>query len=136
MFYKDIQPIVTDELNTRRIQIEIVNLDGFDILRNNENILLVFDGSCEEIYNDKNFIKLATAGRHKGLDVSYVTHNLFQRSRWSRTFDLNTSHIVLFKSHCDIQQLDHLGRELNTPKFLRKLYELATKDSFGHHLID
>ena len=95
-FYKDIQPVVMDELNARRIHIEFVKFDGFDRLRNIENILLVFDDSCEEIYNDKEFVKLATAGRHRGLDVIYVKHNLFQQSRWSRTIDLNTSHIILF----------------------------------------
>ena len=45
-FYKDFQHIVRDEINARRIQKEIVKLDGFDILRNIENILLVFDDSC------------------------------------------------------------------------------------------
>ena len=50
--------------------------------------------------------------------------------------DLNTSHIILFKSPRDIQQLDHLARQLNAPKFLRHSYELASKDSFGHLIID
>ena len=79
---------------------------------------------------------LATAGRHRGIDVIYVKHNLFQQSRWSRTIDLNTSHIILFKSPRDVQQLDLLGRQLNVSKFLRNCYELATRDSFGHLLID
>ena len=70
-FYKNVQPIIRVELNARRFQIEFVKFDGFDRLRYIENILLVFDESCEEIYNDKEFIKLATAGRHKGLDVIY-----------------------------------------------------------------
>ena len=59
----------------------MVKFDGFDRLRNIENVLLVFDDSCVEKYNDKEFVKLATAGRHKGLDVTYVKHNLFQQSR-------------------------------------------------------
>ena len=41
--------LVMDELNARRIQKEFVKFDGFDRLRNIENILLVFDDSCEEI---------------------------------------------------------------------------------------
>ena len=49
IFYKHIQPIVKDDLNARRIQIEFVKFDGFDRLRNTKNILLVFDDSCEEI---------------------------------------------------------------------------------------
>ena len=61
---------------------------------------------------------------------------MFQQSRWSRAIDLNTSHIILFKSPRDIQQLDHLGRQLNNTKFLRNCYQLATKDTYGHLLID
>ena len=48
-FYKDIQLVVTDELNARRIHIEFVKFDGFNRLGNIENILLVIDDSCEEI---------------------------------------------------------------------------------------
>ena len=79
LFYKDIQPILRDELNAGRIQIEFVKFDGFHCLRNIENILLVFDDSCEKIYIDKEFVKLATTGRHIGLDVIYVKHTLFQQ---------------------------------------------------------
>ena len=113
-----------------------MKFNGFDGLRNIENVLLVFDESCEEICIDNEFVKLASAGRHKGLDVVYVKHNLFQQSRWSRTIDLNTSHIILFKSPRDIQQLEHLGRQLKITKFLRSCYELATTDTYGHLLID
>ena len=74
-----------------------MKFNGFESLRNLENVLLVFDDSWEEIYNDKEYVRLATAGRHRGIDVIYVKHNLFQQSRWLRTMDLNTSHIILFK---------------------------------------
>ena len=111
-----------------------MKFNGFESLRNLENVLLVFDNSCKDIYNDKEFVRLATAGR--GIDVIYVKHNLIQQSRWSRTIDLNTLHIILFKSPRDVQQLDLLGRHLNVSKFLRSCYELATRDSSGHLLID
>ena len=60
----------------------------------------------------------------------YVKHNLFQQSQWSRTIELKTSHIILFKSPRDVQQLDLLGRQLNVSKCLRSCYELGTRDSF------
>ena len=69
-----------DELNARRIHIEIVKFDGFDRLRIIENILLYFDNSCEAIYNDKEFFKLATAERHRALDVIYGKHNLSNKA--------------------------------------------------------
>ena len=37
------------------------------ILNNLENCLLIIDHSFEEIYIDKEFVNLATAGRHKTL---------------------------------------------------------------------
>ena len=91
---------------------------------------------CEDTYNDKEFVRLATAGRHRRIDVINVKLNLFQQSRWSQTIDLNTSHIILFKSPCDVQQLDLLGRQLNISTFLISCYELATRDSFFHLLIN
>ena len=82
------------------------------------------------------FSKLATAGRHKNISVNYVKHNLFQQSKWSRTIDLNTTHIILFKSTRDIQPIGLIGRQLNNTQFLKDSYELATKQPFGHLLID
>ena len=96
----------------------------------------MFDDSCEEIFNDKEFSKLATAGRHRNISVIYVKHNLFQQSRCSRTIDLNTTHIILFKSPRDTKQIN-FGRLLNNAQFLKKKsYEFATKEQFVHLLID
>ena len=105
-------------------------------MNNLENCLLIIDDSCEEIYNDNELVKLATAGHHKNINVIYIKHILYQQSKWSRTIDLNTSHIILFKSPSDIQQVEYLGKQLNLAKFLRNCYELATKKIFGHLLID
>ena len=62
-----------------------------------ENCLLIFDDSFEDIFNDKEFVKLATAGRHKNINVIYLKHNLYQQSKWSRAIDLNTFHIIFLK---------------------------------------
>ena len=109
---------------------------NLEFLNSLANCLLIIDDSCEEIYNDKEFVKLATAGRHKNINVIYIKHNLYQQSKWSRTIDLNTTHIILFKSARDIQQVEFLGKQLNLVKFLKYCYQLATKEPFGHLLID
>ena len=44
-----------------------------------ENCLLVFDDSCKEIFNDKEFSKLATAGRHKKSVLSMLSIICFNR---------------------------------------------------------
>ena len=132
--YREMQQIyVKMEQKLGVIFKEYANLE---ILNNLENCLLIIDDSCEEIYNDKEFVKLATAGCHKKINVIYIKHNLYQQSKWSRTIDLNTSHIILFKSARDIQQVEFLGEQLNLVKFLKHCYQLATKEPFGHLLID
>ena len=72
----------------------------------------------------------------KKISVIYVKHNLFQQRKWSRTIDLNTTHFILFKSLRDIQQKSYIGKQLNNTNFLKDSYDLATKQPFGHLLID
>ena len=133
-FYQHEQPKF--ESLERKLNIQFKKFTSFEIISELEDCLLVFDDSCEEIFNDKEFSKLATAGRHKNISVIYVKHNLFQQSKWSRTIDLNTTHIILFKSPRDVQQIGLIGRQLNNTQFLKESYELATKQPFGHLLID
>ena len=106
---------------------------SFEFVNNLRDCMIVFDDTYEENFNEKDFVKLATAGRHKNVHVIYVKHHLFQQSKQSRTIDLNTTQLILFKSPRDI---DYLGRQLNNAKFLRHAYQLATKEDFGHLLID
>ena len=49
---------------------------------------------------------------------------------------MNTLHIILLKSARDIQQVEILGKQLNLGKLLKHCYQLATKEPFGHLLID
>ena len=79
---------------------------------------------------------MATAWRHKNINVIYIKHNLYQQSKRTPKIDLNTTHIILFKSARDIQQVEILGKQLNLVKFLKYCYQLATKEPFGHLLID
>ena len=114
-FYQHEQP----KFNSieRNLNIFLTKFYGFIFISQLENCLLVFDDSCEEIFNHKDFSKLATAVRHRKSSVIYVKHNLFQQSEWSRTIDLNTTHIILFKSPRDIEQISYIGKQLNTPSF-------------------
>ena len=70
--YKEMQPAFSEKVSSREVNVEFMKFDGFESVRKLENVLLVFDDSCEDIYNDKEFVRLATAGRHRGIDVIYV----------------------------------------------------------------
>ena len=56
----------------KKLNIEFKQLSGFELVSKLENCLLVFDDSCEEIFNDKDFSKLAPTGRHRNISVIYV----------------------------------------------------------------
>ena len=133
-FYKEYQPLFQEM--SERLNIEFIPCLDFDMIKNLENCLLVFDDSCEEIYQEQAFVKLAVAGRHRKLHCIFVKHNLFHQSKWSRTIDLNTTHVILFKSPRDLQQIDHFGRQLKQLDFIREAYQRATTRPFGHLLID
>ena len=133
-FYKEWQDVY--HIMSNKLPIDFIEFSDFEITKTLEDVLLIYDDSCEEIYNDKEFVKIATSGRHRRIHVIYVKHNLFQQSKNSRTIDLNTTHIVLFKSLRDIQQLDHLGKQLNKLMFLRDCFSKATQEPHGHLLLD
>ena len=106
------------------------------MMKNLSNCLLIFDDSCKEIFDEKEVVRIATSGRHRKLHVIYVKHNLFHQSKWSRTIDLNTTHIILFKSFRDIQQIEYLGTQLKGLQLIKNAYKLATAEPFGHLMID
>ena len=135
-FYLHDQPKYRSFVSHSKFDIEFIKLSSFEIVNNLRHCMIVFDDTCEEIFNEKDFVKLATAGRHKSRYVFYVKLNLFQQSKQSRTIDFNTTHLILFKLSRDIQKIDYLGRQLNHAKFLRHAYQLATKEDIGHLLID
>ena len=79
--------------------IQGVDFDLIENLHNNgTKYLLIFEDSCEEISNCKQFVKIATAGRHRGLNTIYIKHNLIPHSKLGRDVALQKTHIVLFQS--------------------------------------
>ena len=67
-FYKEFQPLFKD-MQQVKPGIEFLKYSGFDITKNLSHCLLIYDHSCEEIFNDKEFVKIATSGRHRKLHV-------------------------------------------------------------------
>ena len=134
-FYKAFHDTFT-AIQQKIPHIEFIKYSGLDITKKLSDCLLVYDDSCEDIFNDKEFAKTAMSGRHRKLHVIYIKHNLFQQSKWSRTIDLNTTHIVLFKSLRDIQQIEYLGKQLNCLQLLKDAYKLATAQTYGHLISD
>ena len=111
---------------------------GFQTTVGNEKVLAVFDDSCDEILQSAGFANLATAGRHKGVNVIFNKHNLYQEGKFCVTVEKNTTHFVIPKSPRIGKPLKILGSELEfaDAKFLQHSYEKATTEPYGHLLID
>ena len=137
IFYFDKEFQDTFTAIQQKIQhIEFIKYSGLDITKKRSDCLLVYDDSCEAIFNDKEFVKIATSGRHIKVHVIYIKHNLFQQSKWSRTIDLNTTHKAFFKSMRDIKQIEYLGKQLNCLHLLKDAYKLASAQPYGHLIFD
>ena len=114
--------------------IKCVDFELIDNLPSNNPTLLIFDDSCDEIMKSKSFEKLAIAGRHRKMSVIYIKHNLYHKSSIGRDAELQLTHIVLFKSARDVQQIARLGQQLGVN--LIEWYKDATKYPYGHLMID
>ena len=79
LLYRELQPIyVTFD---QKLGVNLKTFVDLKFTQNIENCLLIFDDSCEEIFNEKEFVELATAGRHRNINVIYIKRNLYQQSR-------------------------------------------------------
>lgn len=142
-FYQHYQPLY-DEMQKEVANIEFIQGIDFDLIKSipstssskKSSNLLIFDDSCEELTKCDEFTKLATAGRHQGLNVIYIKHNLYHQSSKGRDAELQMSHLVLFKSPRDVQQINKLSQQLGVGNDLIEWYKSATSEPFGHLMID
>ena len=134
-FYQHYQPIYDSmKKSVEHIQfVEGVDFEFINSLKNDgTKYLLIFDDSCDEICSSKAFVKVATAGRHRGLSTIYIKHNLFHQSNLGRDVELQNTHIVLFKSPRDVLQINTLSTQLGLGSTLVEWYRDATSTPFGH----
>ena len=119
---------------------ELIQGVDFELIQNLPNngtkYLLIFDDPFEEICSSKELVKIANAGRHKGLSTMYTKHNLFHQSRLGRDIELQNTHTVLFKSPRDVKQINTLSQQLRLGSQLRDWYTTLTSVPYGHLLID
>ena len=95
--------------------VQVVDIDLIESrLNNGFQYLIIFDDSCEKISNSKQFVKIATAGSHIGLDTIYIKHNLGSYVK------LHNTHIVLCKSTRGVLGINTVSQHL----FLMVIYLL------------
>ena len=102
-FHQHCQPLHSRMQRKNHTLVQGVDFDLIENLTNNgTKYLLIFDDSCEEISKSKLFVKIATAGRHRGLKAIHIKHKLFHQSKLGRDVELQKTHIDLLKSPRDV----------------------------------
>ena len=87
-----------------------VHFEFINSLKDNDTkYLLLFDDSCAEIWNSKEFVHIATLGTQRGFNTIYIKHNLFHQSKLGKDVGLQNTHIVIFKSPRDVHQVAKLS---------------------------
>ena len=89
--------------------------------------------------NLKDICKLFTVtSHHRNISTFFLVQNLYWTSPLFRTISLNASHIVLFKSIRDKNQIVHLARQV-FPEFTKsfmEVYKQATNEPYSYLIID
>ena len=93
--------------------VQSVHFEFTNSLKNNgTKYLLNFDDSCAEICHSKEFVDIATAGRHREFSTIYIKHILIRQIELGRVVELQNTHIVLLKSPRDVDQVATLSVQL------------------------
>ena len=110
-----------------------------EFAHSSEHGLIILDDLMAHVLRSPNMETLFTQGtHHKKLSCIFLSQNLYQQGKYSRTITLNTWYLVLFRNGRDASQIHLLARQLfpgNKMKLI-KAYEDATSLPFGYLVID
>ena len=104
-----------------------------------EHFIIVLDDLQQACERDKKVADMFTVGSHHlNFTVIYLCHNIFGRGAFSRTINLNSHYIILFRNFRDQQQVVTLGRQMFGRKnqYFLDAYDKATKRPFGYLVIN
>ena len=141
--YKRWQPLYTEIVQsmpcvnfTQGIPSGIKNETFFDV---RFPTLIIIDDLMKNATGDDDVCELFTEGaHHRNLSVICLLQNMFYKAKGTRTMNLNSQYLVLFKNPRDIQQIAFLARQMyasDWKKFL-EAYKEAVSKPFGYLLVD
>ena len=106
---------------------------------NSVKTLLIYDDMSLEVLDSPAVANVFTKGRHEGYSVIIVLHNLFQKSKFGRIINLNTSHYCLFRQR-DLNQVETLARQIfgsaKSKKFISLYEKCVLQKRFGYLVVD
>ena len=107
-------------------------------LSSDGHALLILDDQMQDVSNSKDMLDLfCQYSHHMGISV-YLTQNLFQQGRFSRTIALNIHVLVLLKSMRNASQISCFARQLypNRRGMLEEIYEDCMKNHYSYLVVD
>ena len=140
-FYSEYQPSYVEMVKTiPNIEFHENLPSDFKSFTSSERpTLFVIDDLMDVVCDDKRVAALFTKGsHHNNVSIIYITQNIFQPGKQSRTISLNTQYYCLFRNNRDRLQINCLGRQMypGRVKFFQEAYEDATKEKYGYLFID
>lgn len=115
------------------------SFDDEDLFPVNQSHLVILDDVIFQASNHPEVAKLFTQYRHhRNMSVLYLTQNVFQQGKYSRTISLNSNYMVLFKNPRDKLQVDILARQVfpSAKASFLESFEDATKEAHGYLIVD
>ena len=76
--------------------------------------------------------------KYYNITAIFITQNIFAQGPYSRSINLNTHIIILFRNKRDETQIDTLGKQLfpSNKQAFKEAYNDATEYQYGYLLID
>ena len=78
--------------------IEFIQGVDFDLIENlptdGTKYLHLIDYSLDILFKSEKFNAIATAGRHRNLNLVSIKHNLFRKNKTGRENEMQTTHII------------------------------------------
>ena len=97
--------------------------------------LVIFDDMLGDKDEEKTKLWFTRKGHHRNATVVYITQNLVQQSKASRTISLNAHHLILFQSPRDKMQIKVLSNQLQALHMVHAFND-ATSKLHGYLLVD
>ena len=115
----------------------VEGLLDIETIDKNVRNLIIIDDLMEE--KDGSVTKLFTkVSHHRNTSVLYITQNIFEKHKDSRTISLNAQYMIAFKNPRDPSQIQHLARQMYPTKsdYMMDAFLKATTKEHGYLFID
>ena len=112
----------------------LLDIDKLD--KTVQNLVIIDDLMDEK---DERLSRLFTKGsHHRNISVIYITQNIFEQHKDSRTISLNAQYMIAFKNPRDPSQINHLAKQMfpANSAYMLDAFLKATSVPHGYLFVD